>query len=606
MATAVVVAGATFFSAPASQAGQGGQNGPILNQKLVVEAKADECFKTVSDHVEMPNPKNENCPNGYTPKINQSYPWGGAVSGKYAYVGTGANILCSGAQIFGYTGPAYRSGGNACEYELGPEPERERYGDGGADSRTPQILQINANNDKVKDITPKGDDLLQHVSGLRGGFAKDDLVILAGPTLASDGTGKSIGVAAFAFDGKSGKFLGSHLYEDLGNIRVGVKASDGNTYVAARSRDEDDPSAFGGVILKWTGTVKDPFKHEVVGQLPDNEAGYIIEHNRKLVVSGWAYTDPSVPGYPGSVTHGPSKLWASRSLAAGPLTSADAGGWNAFFSYSDYDPDPVIGKALYWGALASWRGGLYVGSYQIDTHGTSILSLWSKYGTPSGTAQKLQDVRNSARPTSVFRIDNPSAPNQSVSLLYGEHKWPVRDAAGNWKKTVNKLGQKPRFGPAGFDGNPYNAYSWTFTVFKDKLYMATADTSGMVSQVAPLSKKILGWGNAFEAFQEHVEGPRLRNKYGGGDLWRMDSPNTPAVAETLDGFGNKSRWGVRIFLPFEDRGFFYAGAGAGDNLRSTGDRGGFGVYKLTPGKVRPPIPSPGPDNGIVFPSFGGA
>ncbi|MCF2533632.1 hypothetical protein [Yinghuangia soli] len=591
----MLLTAATFLATPASAA-HPKPAGPILKSKLVTEAQPDECFREIGDH--RPMPDSGKCPAGYQAKINQSYPWGGAVSGNYAYVGTGANIVCAGTQIFQYSTP-YRSGGSVCEYGEGPDDSVERYGPGGGDSRTPKILQIDARTDAVKDITPVNDPYLPHVAGLRGGFAHGNLVILGGPVLASDGSGKTVGVGMFAFDGSTGRFLASTQDSTLGNVRVGVEASDGNLYVAARAN-----GAFGGQILKWTGTLEDPFQYEVVGTLP-NEGGYIIEHQGQLIVSGWAYTDPSA-GIPGSVTHGPAQLWASRSLNSGPLTPADANGWKSFFSYTDYDPDPVIGKSMYWGALASWRGSLYVGTYQIDTHGTSILSLWNEYGRPTSERQKLADISNAARPTSVLRIDRPGADNQAVTLLYGKEKWPVRDANGTWTDTPNKLGQKPKFGDAGFNGNPYNAYSWTFTVFENKLYMATADLSSIVGQVAPLSQALLQESDLFRLYQEYIEGPRLRDQYGGGDIWRMDNPESPAVAETLNGFGNASRWGVRIFLPFPQLGHFYAGMGGGDNLRTGKDRGGFGVYKLTPGKPGKPVPPSKPHYGPVLPAFGGA
>jgi hypothetical protein len=68
------------------------------------------------------------------------------------------------------------------------------------------------------------------------------------------------------------------------------------------------------------------------------------------------------------------------------------------------------------------------------------------------------------------------------------------------------------------------------------------------------------------------------------------------VPETLDGFGNRSQYGIRVTVPFEDKGFFLAGTAGADNLRSqTGeDPPGGSILKLTPQDrpVGPPIIPP--------------
>ncbi|MFD3563335.1 hypothetical protein ACFWVU_27260 [Streptomyces sp. NPDC058686] len=169
----------------------------------------NECFKAIGDHTK-PN-ADGTCPTGYRQKIDGGYVRAAARSGNYGYFGTLANVICPGISTFTTEAPAPHlvDDANVCEYAkssgtatFGPKP---------GDARTPQVLRVNADTQKVEDISPKDDPLFQ-------------------------------------------------LRTDLDTGRGVVEGPDGNLYLAARRAGGtgSDVSGLGGVTLKWTGTEDDP------------------------------------------------------------------------------------------------------------------------------------------------------------------------------------------------------------------------------------------------------------------------------------------------------------------------------------------------------------
>src|SRR5262245_17229444 len=77
------------------------------------------------------------------------------------------------------------------------------------DSVKPKILQVNAQTNEVKDITPTDAQApnLQYSAGVRGGMAHNGVVLLSSNT--TNATGRYLGVEWMAFDGDTGKFLGA-------------------------------------------------------------------------------------------------------------------------------------------------------------------------------------------------------------------------------------------------------------------------------------------------------------------------------------------------------------------------------------------------------------
>ncbi|MFG2613977.1 hypothetical protein [Streptomyces anulatus] len=582
--TAMTAVLGSVAAVPAAAADTTSLPGPILKVSETAHAPVNECFSALGgDH---PTPDaNGKCPTGYQPKIDAGYVWAAARSGDYGYFGTAANVICQSASaMIGDPAPHLVKGVNACEY--GGSSGAAAFGSKLGDARMPHVFRVNADTQKTEDVSPVDDPLFKVSSGVRGAAADEDVVFMMGLKQATV-VDPRVGLTLFAFEGSTGRYLGSTLRTDMVTGRGGVVGPDGNLYLAGRSAADPDSgtSGLGGTVLKWTGSKSDPFRFEKVGTLP-NDAAYITVVGNRLAASGWMGV---LPAKKSASFGGPSKIWMSPEIPSGGLTSADAGSWKSLFSWDDYDPDPVVGKSIVWGGIKEWRGDLYVGSYNYGGM-TATTSVWNEYGEPTSEAKRMRDLTKSNRAATIFRISKPGTADQKVTLLYGEKTLPVYNPSTDaWTNKPNKLGQTPKFGASGF-GNPGNMYSWTFTTFKDKLYMATADATGMVTPAAFSSKLVYGLSTTTATAMEKVIGPALFTTMGGGDVWRMDNPKRPAVAETLNGFNNRTEHGVRVFLPFEDKGFLWAGMAGSYNLRVTEkDRGGWALNRLTQGSMRAPL-----------------
>ncbi|WP_340537060.1 hypothetical protein [Nocardioides sp. GXZ039] len=555
---------------PSTTSSKGGvrpYKGPILDRKLVGRAAPDECF---SELTVTPTPirADGTCPAGSKPKVNQTYIWSGARTGRFITFGTGANVPCVSRLYMQFQPFVNRD--TTCQLQYGAAADR--MGANSGDLTPSRVYRVDSRTDKMTEITPD-DPLLGRIAGLRGGAGNNDVALLVGQALKGDGTPTVVGAAVFAFEGSTGRYLGSKVLPEIGALRNGVVASDGNLYFGARNNP-----AVGGSIYKWTGNKANPFQFEKVGNI-GNEAGYITEHNGRLVASGWTTAVPFTAEHPGapSTAGGPAQVWMGPKLRPGGLTEDDADDWESIFSYADYEADPLVAQSNWMGAVQSWRGRLYVGSYEYPF--TNLGTVWKEYGRPNTQVGRVADYLGAERATSIFEISRPGKRAQKVRLLYGYKRMPVRLESGAWVLRKNLLGQTPKFGPAGF-GNRFNYYSWTWTVLKDRLYMSTFDGSGDVRAARDIAAGVLGVSNP--ELLEQVA-PALRFTTGGYDLWRMDNPNRPAVAETLNGGGNRSQYGIRVMLPFEDKGFFYAGTAGASNLRvGVEDPGGFELWRMTP------------------------
>ncbi len=555
--------------------------GPILDKSLITKAQPDECFQSLGG----PSPAISStgaCPKGFSPKVNGAYAWAAVRSGDYAYFGTGSNIVCYGGQETGVP-YSFASKYHACEGAdgksasvMGPEL---------GDARPAEVYQVDSRTGKAKNITPD-EPLLSRIIGLRGGASHNGVVLLFGqvPPAAAAAGATDFGLVVFAFDGRTGAYLGSKFEPTYAGLRMGVVASDGNLYLGAR-----DASTHGGLILKWVGDRANPFQYETVGVLPGNEAANLAEHQGRLVVGTWGLHGTTVNGVRGAISGGPFKIWLGPKLRAGGLTTADKSAWSPIFSYSDYDPDPVVGRSIEWSEPVSWRGDIYIGTMQLDGAAATARTVWAAYGRPTDNATLTRDTVESMRGTALFRIKNIADPaKRKVELLYGSKKLPVYNpATKSWSDQPNKLGQTPKFGLAGF-GNSYNFYTWRSWVFKDRLYIGTADFNGVAVAANPIITTTMG--PTHQKVFTSVVAPLVDKVYGGGDVWRMDSPSLPAVAETLDGFGNASNHGVRTHVSFEDKGFMLVGTASSFNLRTTGKNpGGWEILKVTEGKRKAPL-----------------
>jgi hypothetical protein len=105
--------------------------------------------------------------------------------------------------------------------------------------------------------------------------------------------------------------------------------------------------------------------------------------------------------------------------------------------------------------------------------------------------------------------------------------------------------------------------------------MSTFDMSAAFDEgtAIPLAKPLLGVSDLTLDLLKPVM-PIIHDVLGGGDVWRMGSPDLPAVPETLHAFGNKRALGIRAWVPFEDKNKLMAGTAAWANLNDDATNGG--------------------------------
>jgi hypothetical protein len=489
----------------------------------------------------------------------------------------------------------------------GPPEVVQRLGAQNGDVRPPSIYRLNSNTNAVENVTPATPevvDYLNHSVGIRMAATHDDVVMLGSlqpdPEDPTNPEGRA--VQFIALEGSTGRYLGlSQRYVGWSDIREGIEAN-GELYIGVRG--PIDPQTIGGLVLKWHGNKANPFGcpagappecvdgFETVGKL-DTEPAFFTVHDGRLAIDSWAINGPGTEFGPTTI-HGPAGTYLSPTLPKrGGLTAADADprNWPMIFNWGQYDPDPLIQDAMWMGDIISWRGRLFLGTY-ASGGAQQLGRLWNAVGRPSLDLDKLRDMNAANKPVHLFEIENAGKRNQKVTLLYGEAQLPVfqgGSGAGRWVMQPNKLGQTPKFGPGGFiPGNIGAGYQWNWTVLGDRLYMSTSDITNPAT-LTPMMKV---------AFDLQPDTTLLLDLFmrlhfalfGGADMWRMDSPDRPAVAETVHGYaGDRYIWGCRAFTVFADKGFFYCGTAQQYNLRK-----GFDIVKFTPQSrpVGPPIEPP--------------
>jgi hypothetical protein len=225
----------------------------------------------------------------------------------------------------------------------------------------------------------------------------------------------------------------------------------------------------------------------------------------------------------------------------------------------------VLARSMNFGDISSYKGKLLFSTYMYAGFNTS--NAFAYYGKPADDIGKLNTMLNAERAISILELDNAGQSDQKVRLLYGDAKVPVfNTTTKRWERKDNNLHQTPKFGPAGF-GNRMNAYSWMWQQYKGSLYMSTFDASSLAqSAMQPLNPALMQLSPVTLALLQPVLD--LNHKIlGGGDVWRFDDPNTPAVPETLNGFGQPTSHGVRGWGAFPEKNKLYAGMATWANLK---------------------------------------
>lgn len=466
---------------------------------------------------------------GGLPKVNQAYVWGLTKNGSNLWFGTVANTLCLVEDSFYGSVPApFQNNSWVCDMK------------DGEDVKPPRMFIYNSATASLTDLTPKilaggGVALLKKTVGIRSAGNYGGVVFFGG--LLAGSSGKS-SVVMYAFDAQTQQYLGSYVFDGsdaqhpyYNNIR--------QWHVVSNQLFTGVAQPGGGSVLRWTGSLANPFSFVVVGQLQGDPA-YFVEHNGNIYVSTWGS---------GGTPYGMS-LYMSPSLHGDlGLEEGDAGGWTEVWNLNNYEVEPSAVQGG--GAIASFDGYLYWGTMHVP--GTGVVAFQQLY--PGATVDTTTFV-NTTRSIAIFRsegFDPAQVSTPSVELLYGNAQLPQYDSAsGTWSQVNNNMGQTPSYGLAGF-GNVFNNYTWSMEVFKGKLYVGTMDWSFLATS-----------GNESSSIPAVIKS--IAPAFYGADLWSFADSDSPAVPVNVSGMGNYTSYGIRNMVAGDDA--LWIGMANPMNLRS--------------------------------------
>jgi len=601
----------------------------LPGNKLIYKAPIDECFYGVGNPNNTPAGFQSPCPSGSTAKVDGAYIWGMTESvgssGKYIWFGTVDNYLCQVIQtLFAATGTTPPTSGlqtpsYVCEFNQSQSPNPGPAA-GNFDWRQPQIYHYNLNSPASPPVlatltTGMANDL-SHTQGLRSAGSSDKIVFLAGPSGAANPSfapGPALfpgSITLFAFT-PSGTPIGSTTISKYTDIRKWVFVN-GNLYTGVQNASDAT-----GRVLLWVGTTTNPFTCPVgtsncyngfqeVGYL-DAEAANLTTMNGRIYATTWGGFNgpaartpnkcPSLQPFPGATNQQcQTGLWVSPPLPLTPTSN-----WTEIWDVSQYEPDPATAFSIVGGAVEAYNGQIYWGTMQVPMTGYITHCLIEGPADPKGCpsnsikpANALASLILTVRPTSVFR-SNGSATQPTTELLYGAAQLPLYNVGSQtWTLVNNKMGVSPTYGPIGF-GNPFNAYTWSAAVYQNRLYLGTFDWSylaydafsALVSTMAGLDPNNgpLSTTNVQSVLNNLPSDPwwswsqttsfiqALKNKNPGlafgADLWRFDSPNGPAKAESNNGLGNYLNYGIRSMVADPNQSQLWVGTANPMNLKTT-------------------------------------
>lgn len=557
-----------------------------LYKEVLSTAETDECFNGVG------NP----CPalpcNEGQPKINQEYLFSMAKTGNDIWFGTSANQFCTVVGTFldtitSVAGFSILSDSFVCEF--GRSDFRNNYVPTNpylselpaplGDWRPPKIYVYNTQTKMRIDKTP-ADDLINDTLGIRSSGISGDTVIMGGPNLISSYLGATEGAAInlFVFRAGTGAYLGSKAFVDYIDIRKWIVIGN-HLYAAVKYSDGS------GRVLKWTGNadsvdIDDILKFEEVGLL-DAEGAELAFHDGRIFVTTWAQPSESVS----------SGIYMSPPVPAGGLTGAHLNGWTKFWGAGDYEPDPVLAKAYFMGAVASFDGYIYWGT--INFPFVSFLTHMMFYN-PTEENDIVSAFLGAWRNISIFRASgfdgNPSDP--TIEVVNGFDLLPAYSPSTGWSLQPNKTGPA-LYGPSGF-GNIFNSYTWTMAAYNNELYVGTMDSSYMLYKIGEVLIGSLFEGKTsskdeislfLKGFLDGASGAgkdqSALDLFFGADLWRFPKSDMHALLESLDGLGNNAAYGIRNMLV--DDGLYAGTANVANLLANTENlpHGGWELLRLT-------------------------
>ena len=511
---------------------------------LLAKAQPDECFAGAGINY----PAGPPCPAGSVPKVNEGYVWGLAQSKDLLWFGTGANVQCLVNGTYLGATDSVTTSSYVCEYGQSAGSRNQGIPAAIGDMRTPHIYKYDIKSKVKTDLNSQvtGANLirLQRTVGLRSvGILNDSITYLAGPSLG--------GISIFAFNTKSGVFLGSTTLTQYTNIRKWLPI--GNAiYTGVGNRSG------GGSVLKFKPTAGDPLAFTVVGSNIDGEAAELALHKDRIYVSTW----PNA-GTAGPSALNPSSIWISPKISEEGLSIAQQASWTKAWSVTQYEADSVTARTYGGGAMFSYQGSLYWGTMHVPF--MAAIAKWNAYGAPDSQNGAIADALGTFRATSLFRVDDFSKQSPKVELLYGQPIFTVWDPNsvsgpfGHWTVKTGAMGL-PKYGLSGF-GNPFNNYTWSMQEFNKQLFVGTMDWSYLLAQSFPaaLTTAGLNLGNI------SLPDPAL---FFGADLWRFKSGNSPAMPQSINGVGNYLNYGIRTMAA--DSRALYLGTANPMNLMANG------------------------------------
>lgn len=542
---------------------------PLYVPEALAQASPDECFFGMGDNRNHYLASSCESPGRW--KVNETVIWGLVKSGDKLWFGTLANSRClsMGDPIYGPS--PFLTETMVCEFEESKwsPPFPGPYGDW----RLPAIYVYRIQTGELERkmyVVPNayrgGCPLL---SGFRGGGALGGIVFLAG----SSGVPmtSTLAVSVFAFNSETEEFLGWHELKSPGqDAYIDVRSwltHNGHLYVTVFQEK-------GGKILRWLG---DPeaikrgdlstlWLFEEVGHV-DQQPANIATYENRLVVGTWPM---DVSNQPKSQYDG-GALWMSPPFED-HLTNQDVNGWVRVWSYDEYEPNITNCATNGIGAIKEFGGYLWWGTQQPPGRGwfvhKDVYSKWIK--NYPNEEQDAAAFYGTWRPTSVFRGRYMGTPQQEVEIVYGFEELPrfvLDNGDPYWTITKNKMNKKPLFGVGGF-GNFYLFYTYSMAVHQGKLFIGTNEISLRFAQrdspfPMPVPSDSSLWGT---------------------ELWRIDTPQSPAVAETLNGFGDYYSTTIKNLISSDEA--LYLSVGNPNNLLIAADgsglQGGWKLWRLRP------------------------
>ncbi len=611
---------------------------PVATDPLstpMFKSKPDECFYGVGDpRNSFPNAGP--CPSGSQLRVNMAYAWGLTQTGSHVWFGTAVSGSCltqEGRQPVNRESQptptpvaSIRSSSN-CEFasRIAPpcdptphdpsgnalppnhacdvQPSNKGYGDW----RPPKIYHYDVSTKKVTEHSAPAQHNLNKTVGIRSAGSTPSIVFLAGLSIVRPGwpqlpcdpdnlandtcSGGAEGIYLYAFT-PTGTYLGSTELTAYSDIRRWVYTN-GQLYTGVQAQDKT------GRVLHWIGSTQNPFLFEEVAAI-ESDVAYITALGDQLYATTWAGGfSPILGACAADLGSGTptlcSGLWVSpHKPVHSDIAACDNGGgpgsgphpercWRKIWDTTLYEPDPITRLTLLGGAVEAYNNQIYWGTMQVPSIGPSTHR--QAYGNPSLTTAQRQALSvNTTRATPVFRYNPLKGPDcfatpNACQMLYGATSLPVDQ--GDLVTFVTKCPtpgcQTAVYGPEGF-GQPLATYMWSSAVYQNRLFFGVLDNSYSSAEGAYASANL----SATPAQIFQTVGGQAQSQGYGADLWRFDSANMPAKAESLTGVGNYLNYGVRNMIA--DGCNLYLGMAGAMNLRTSGTpQGGLEFRVLTSG-----------------------